>query len=407
MSQAFRFLHVSDLRLGDPVLGVRDPSDALREAILRAPYAAAEAAFEVALREQVEFVLLTGDALDLRQPSPRPLSFLQRQFQRLTTAGIEVYWCSGEIDPLERWPRSLELPSGVTTFATPSVEVVRIQNNKQALCTLLAAGRNSHDASLRALDFRAVSDTGLVIGAVNGDVDLDSLEELPCHYWALGGRHHRKMVAKENRLAVYAGTPQPRDPSHPGPGGVNLVSIDPARAMHSKEISCERLRFVHESLEIESGKLEGLRDRIGERMLELATEADDAWWVVDWKLITDTSAPGGFTSPSQRQTLIAWMRKEFSGRNGGIWCNSLDIETPADRIPKSILEEDSILGDFLRSIPSWEEDETRLLDLVGDLVLPTELQTSGWHERLQQYDRTQLLSVVRRLGLEMLGGEGE
>ena len=142
-------------------------------------------------------------------------------------------------------------------------------------------------------------------------------------------------------------------------------------------------------------------------MLELSTEADEAWWVVDWKLITDTSAPGGFPSPSQRQALIAWMRKEFSGRNGGIWCNSLDIETPADRIPKAILEEDSILGDFLRSIPSWEEDETRLLDLVEDLVLPTELQTSGWHERLQQYDRTQLLSVVRRLGLEMLGGEGE
>ena len=54
MSVAFRFLHLSDLLLGEPISGVREPSDALREQLLAAPYAAAEAAFDAAVREQVD-----------------------------------------------------------------------------------------------------------------------------------------------------------------------------------------------------------------------------------------------------------------------------------------------------------------------------------------------------------------
>ncbi|HRF01324.1 MAG TPA: metallophosphoesterase [Pirellulaceae bacterium] len=411
MSVAFRFLHVSDLHLGEPIVGVREPNEALREQLLSAPYAAAETAFDVAVREQVDFVLLTGNALDLHQPSPKPLSFLQKQFRRLKTEGIEVYWCSGATDPLERWPRALELPESVTTFATPGIEVVKIQNDKGALCTLLAAGNapsvgGEDQPTIRAIDFRAISDTGFVIGAVHGRIDLDTLDELPCHYWALGGRSQRKAVSKGNRLAVYAGTCQSRSSRHLGACGANLVSVDPNRSLHSKEVACDRLRFLRQTLDADSGKIERLKELFSERMLQLASDEEQLWTVVDWTVTTESSGPGGFPTESQQQALIGWMRKEFAGRNSGVWCNRIDVQVRADRIAKGVLEEDSILGDFLRSLPEWEQDTTRELDLSGFRRLSTELQGAGIAERLDAFDRAELLGRVRRAGIELLGGSG-
>lgn len=409
MSVAFRFLHVSDLQLGEPISGVREPSDSLREQLLAAPYAAAEAAFDTAVREQVDFVLLTGNALDLHQPSPKPMSFLLRQFKRLMTEGIEVYWSSGVLDPLERWPRALELPENVTVFATAGIEVVKIQNSKGALCTLLASGYSGHSTApgqpnIRPIDFRAISDTGFVIGATHGLIDLDTVDELPCHYWALGGQNERKAVSKGNRLAVYAGTCQSRSPRMTGACGANLVTVDPNRSLHSKEVACDRLRFSRQSLEADSGKLDRLKELFSERMLQLVGESENLWTVVDWTLGTDSNGPGGFPTESQQQALVGWMRKEFSGRNSGVWCNSIQLQVVPERIPKNVLEEDSILGDFLRSLPEWESDEDRKLDLSGYRRLSAELQGAGWHERLDEFDRAELLTRVRRLGIELLGG---
>ena len=404
MSVAFRFLHISDLRLGEPIQGVRQPSDPLKQALLAAPYQAADAAFDTAVREQVDFVLLTGNVLDLHQPSPKPLSYLQRQFKRLMTEGIEVYWCSGSLDPLERWPRSLELPQSVTTFATPGVEVVKIQNDKGSLCSLLAAGYSATQDSLRPVDFRAVSDTGFVLGATHGRIDLDSLDELPCHYWALGGQETRKAVAKGNRLAVYPGTCQSRSPQLTGACGANFVSVDPNRSLHSKEIACDQLRFARLNLDADGSRLDKLKDAFGERMLELAAEHEDRWVVVHWTLNCPENGPGQFPSAAQQQTLIQWMRKEFAGRSAGVWCNDLQVQIQSDRIGRPILEEDSVLCDFLRSLPEWEEDTERRLDLADYQRLTAELQAAGWDEKLAQYDRAELLGRVRRLGIELLGG---
>lgn len=406
MSVAFRFLHLSDLKLGEPISGVRQPTDSLKQSLLSAPYSAAETAFDTAVREQVDFVLLTGNVLDLQQPSPKPLSFLQKQFKRLLTEGIEVYWCSGALDPLERWPRSLELPQNVTVFATAGVEAAKIQNDKGSLCSLLASGHSPTHDTLRPVDFRAISDTGFVIGAAHGRIDLDAIDELPCHYWALGGQDLRKAVAKGNRLAVYSGTPQARSPQQTGACGANFVSVDPNRSIHSKEIACDQLRFTRMTIDADGSRLDKLKETLGERMLELAAESDDRWTVVSLTLNCESNGPGQFPTATQQQTLVQWLRKEFSGKSGGVWCNELQVKVHADRIGRAIMEEDSILGDFLRSLPEWEEDADRVLDMTEYQKLSAELQAAGWSEKLADYDRAELLARVRRLGIELLGGVG-
>ena len=267
--------------------------------MLAAPYEAVNQALDAAIREQVEFVLLTGNALNLQQPSPKPLSFLQKQFRRLLKEGIEVYWCSGPQDPAERWPAALELPDNVTVFSTAGVQVAKIQNDHGPVCTLLASGPQTE---IEPIDFRAPADAEFTIGVVNGLVDLPQLAEVPCQYWALGGRRNRGSVAIDSRLALYPGSPQSRSPMHSGPCGVNLVSVDANRSIHSKEIACDTLRFTRHTLEVDDLQAETLKERLSEATLEIAADLDDRWLIVDWSV--NLSARGRTTSrPTNRSPI--------------------------------------------------------------------------------------------------------
>src|SRR5262245_59140802 len=117
MSQrAFRFLHASDLHLERPPSGLALAPEHLRPTLLETPYLAAERVFDIALNEQVDFVVLSGDVVHLESAGPRALVFLAEQFQRLAERDIQVYWAGGNVDPPESWPAALHLPSNVHRF---------------------------------------------------------------------------------------------------------------------------------------------------------------------------------------------------------------------------------------------------------------------------------------------------
>ena len=64
MTPAFRFLHASDLHLDRPPRGLAEVPDHLRSVLAEAPYRAAERVFDAAVKERVDFVVLSGDVID-------------------------------------------------------------------------------------------------------------------------------------------------------------------------------------------------------------------------------------------------------------------------------------------------------------------------------------------------------
>ena len=81
-SQGFRFIHASDFRLELPVDGLMSLPDRYGDAILDAPRLAAERVFDAALREKVDFVVLSGDLISPRETGPWGMLFLIEQFKR-------------------------------------------------------------------------------------------------------------------------------------------------------------------------------------------------------------------------------------------------------------------------------------------------------------------------------------
>ena len=90
-----RLLHASDLHLEQPIYGLAEVPEHLRELLIDAPFQAAEQVFETALAEDVDAVLLAGDVLDVDRAGPPAIMLLLEQMARLGDRGIPVYWAGG------------------------------------------------------------------------------------------------------------------------------------------------------------------------------------------------------------------------------------------------------------------------------------------------------------------------
>ena len=95
MTQPIRLVHASDLHLEQPIYGLADVPDHLRELLVEAPYQAAEQVFETALAENADALLLAGDVLNVDRAGPPAIVLLLDQFARLGDRGIQVFWAGG------------------------------------------------------------------------------------------------------------------------------------------------------------------------------------------------------------------------------------------------------------------------------------------------------------------------
>ena len=100
----FRFLHASDLHLEQVPTGLAQVPEHLRQQLLETSYQAAEFVFDTALTEDVQFVILAGDVIDIDRAGPRGIAFLRDKFERLAEHDITVYWAGGANDGPDGWP---------------------------------------------------------------------------------------------------------------------------------------------------------------------------------------------------------------------------------------------------------------------------------------------------------------
>jgi DNA repair protein SbcD/Mre11 len=120
--ESFRFIHASDFHLERALQDILDLPENLRKTLVEAPWKAAEAVFEHAVVENVDFILLVGDLLNPATSGAQGIAFLTHQFELLRDRGIQVYWVGGVADDPDRWPEAVSLPDNVHLFSKRQVE---------------------------------------------------------------------------------------------------------------------------------------------------------------------------------------------------------------------------------------------------------------------------------------------
>ncbi len=400
MPEEFKFVHAADFHLDDQMEGLAELPAHLKQTIANAPYAAARGVFDLALSEAVDFVLLSGDLLDLEQAGCRATAFLLSQFERLAEKNIRVYWCGGEVDYPDRWPTAVELPKNVQTFSAAAVDELVVERRGKPLATLIASGFDHRRRGIGEFVVEAAAPFPIVL--THGQLDSVVLAAKHVRYWALGGQHKPSLVEKASSYVVYPGTPQARQPSEVGAHGCQLVRVDGTGTVRAQFVELDTVRWLPQKMALaESSSPEQIQELLTDRALKLISEHPEHALLVSWQL-----SPAGEFNPLLRQhrrqqELLKWLREEFGRSEQGIWSVSVAYDPPAE-LPASWYEEDTILGDYLRALGRYQGDESIGLALHDYLPQSVSADAAADVIRLAGEERTAVLSAAGLLGVEYL-----
>lgn len=400
----FRFIQTGEFHLDQPLGGLSEVPEHLREIFLSAPRQAVQQVVENAMLHEVDFVLVTGNALDVRQSCPVTVGFWLEQLDTLNDAGITVYWLGGETDPPARWPASIHLPSNVHTIGPGKpVEIVH-QREGESICKIIAQGFIGREPGWS--QFRPDAAELFTLAALHGDFEPESIARSGIPYWALGGKELRDKLNTSPAIAIYAGSPQGRTLTHNGQRGCTLVEVDEEGDIAMEAIPTDVCRWQSEIIELENcKKVSDLTQIIKNRLNTLTSTKGNRQLLIDWRVIVANEATRDLLKEETWNEITAELNKQFGSEPLGAWTYELTVET-ASVIPEAWYQEQSICGDFLRL--------TR--ELAADPSLPIDLEPflGPNHEESQiaeavaidsRENRRRVLQDARRLGVQLLRAE--
>jgi DNA repair exonuclease SbcCD nuclease subunit len=396
-----RLLHASDFHLELPLYGLAEIPDQLRDLVIEAPFQAVEQVFETALAEDVDAVLLAGDILNVDRAGPPAIMLLLEQFSRLAERGIPIYWAGGAVDVPDSWPRSVPLPPNVHVFPVGRVETLDLVRAGEVVARVQGTSCRE-GGEVEASGFHRDAHGLFTIGVAYGTDDSAGHEGDRVHYMALGGRHQHETVDHEPGLAHYCGTPQGRGPVETGPHGCTIVSLDETGRATTRFVATDAVRWCRESVEITaSTKSEQLLERLVDRLQKLQAKEPGIDHLVSWEIrgtgpLINRLRPGGLADE-----LLTDLRRKFGERHPAAWSVSIQCGSPLS-VPAEWYDQETVLGDWLRTVREYEQDDSLTLDLTRFLPEGMSGDPLAALANVAERERGELICTAAKLGLDLM-----
>ena len=235
-----RFLHVADVHLDTSFAG---RSETVRRRLRDASREAFTRAVDVALREDVDAVLVAGDLFDGERLSFQTERFLLEQVARLGDHGITVVYATGNHDPgtAGGGPRALKWPPNVVTASDATPTRVEIRARAGGIAGYVSAighetAREDRDLARKLprpegewpevglLHTQVQTSAGADRHASYAPSDLAYLRRAGYDYWALGHIHVPQELSADPPI-WYSGSLQGRSHGEQGERGAVLVDL--------------------------------------------------------------------------------------------------------------------------------------------------------------------------------------
>jgi DNA repair exonuclease SbcCD nuclease subunit len=241
---AFSFVHTGDLHLDSPFVGLTTAAPPTVAALLReSTIGAWRNVVDLALGEQVDFLLMAGDAFERADRTLRGQLEFRDGLARLAQAGIASFGVTGH--PLDGWEPSVTWPELAHRFGAHDVTVRPVLRHGTELARVYGVSCHQRDIGTNLVrHFRRDAEVPYAIGLLHANVGgleghanhapctLADLKASGMDYWALGHIHKHAVLSKKQPTAVYCGNPQGRDPGETDPRGCYLVRVDDAGRTH-------------------------------------------------------------------------------------------------------------------------------------------------------------------------------
>jgi len=260
-----RLLHTADVHLGARYADLGDRAAAQRER----QFAAFEAAVDLALKEQVDAVLIAGDLFDSNVQPRRSVERVAAELRRLQEARIRTVVIPGTHDVYDRASiyRAYDLPAmagcrpgeDLVTVLTPERGSVRFEGLDLAVHGPVFATKRAPHSPLDGFRTDVAGDATWHVGLIHGSIAIpgktdgdevvitvDEIGASGLDYLALGHWHSTQQGRAGATTWAYAGAPEPVALDQDRAGNVLLVSLEPGpdgRRVTVEERPVGRTRF--------------------------------------------------------------------------------------------------------------------------------------------------------------------
>ena len=431
-SGTLKFIHCADLHLDSPFSGLAETSPALGSFLRAASFSAFRNAVDCALRNEADFVLISGDVYDGEDRSVRAQLFFLEQLKRLSDAGIASFTVHGNHDPLSGWELDRDLPPLAYRFGSSEVESVPLTVKGERVGTVHGCSYPVRDVRENlARGFAGRRTEGVNIALLHSNVggrkghenyapcSLDDLRAAGMDYWALGHVHSAEILCHDP-LVVYPGNIQGRHIGETGKKGVFSVSMGSAGGHPGGRggvefIPCDVVRWRREALSIEGMQRDeelfaafdrlrdGVRNDAGGRPVIVRASVGGRG-----KLSALLRRPGFLSGPGG---LVESLNQGEEGRSDFVYIESVVDDTASPFDLEALSSGNHFVGDFLKEVSAFERRgnlREGLMEILSARGVREKLPREVF-DRVDALPDDEILSLLRRGTTLALAGllEGE
>lgn len=257
-----KFLHLADLHLDTPFVGLGQYNKQLQERLLQASKEALQRGISIAIKQEVDFVLMVGDLYDTHRQTVSSQNFFMQEVKRLEEAGIPLVLSYGNHDYQSPNQALKKYSDHVYVFEGENVGQFEFES-KNGEKILVYGFSYQHqwieDSMVEQFPNKADNQT-VVIGMYHGQAQtnlkennryapfkVSDLIDKGYDYWALG-HIHQAQVLSQQPLIQYPGSIQAKSRKEIGDKGGYLVEIKDERVT-SQFISLASIRFERAQLD--------------------------------------------------------------------------------------------------------------------------------------------------------------
>ena len=382
-----KFIHAADIHLDSALHGLERYEGAPVEEIRRATRRAFDNLIELAIDEQVAFVLLVGDLYDGDWKDYNTGLYFVERMGRLRDASIRVFIVAGNHDAASQITKHLRLPDNVTLFSTRKPERVVLDDLGVSICGQGFATRAVTDDISQGYPQGdpQLLNIGLLHTCLDGKpghepyapCTVDGLRSKGYQYWALGHVHKREEVSRDPWI-VFPGNIQGRHIREIGPKGCTLVTVDGGEIVEVAHRDLDVMRWSIRELDVSATEtVDDIYEQVREG-LQLALDAAEGRPVAV-RLVLYGACSAHLKLHADRERWIQEYRALATGLGGaGIWLEKVSIKTKPAISTDEVLERDDALSGLLRAIHDMELDSSILDELADEMSvlrqkLPAEL----------------------------------
>ncbi|GGH16010.1 metallophosphoesterase family protein [Paenibacillus segetis] len=418
---SFRFIHAADLHLDTPFSGMSGVPERLRQYLQGSTFSALGDLVDLAISEEVDFIVISGDIYDASDSSLRAQLRLREAWDKLGQHGIPVFLIHGNHDPLNSRRLRLAHPPHVTVFGA-KMESAYASRRSDGQTVAVVSGISYPTAAVMentSRQFHRDSDSKLYhIGLLHANVDgqeghdayspcsLRDLANTGYDYWALGHIHKRQILSQSPWI-IYPGNIQGRSLKETGPKGCYVVDVDEHGVTHPVFHELDYVRWNEIEISIE-GLIseEDWKDAVEDKLQELRRSGTGRLQIV--RMVFTGRGPlhkllqSGRESGELLQELRRRENQRLEEKGTGIvdmgsivWVAGFKVATGMDIDTALLLQEDSFLGELFRLVAK-AEGEQELLGSIVDSAMTSLMDNSVLRGLLKEEGPQQRLDLLRR-----------